>query len=130
MKLLNAVACLFLFSLGCSTIPRVTTNVTKMSNSIYQSKPSNCEIQILTQMPTDSKYIELAILNAITDTGSFTHKDLNSILPSLKEKACELGADAIVIKNVEQGGAPMGDQYNSRTPSKVFCVAIKLTTSN
>lgn len=128
MRPLNALICLFILSLGCSTIPMVTTTVTRVSNSMYEPKPSTCEIKILTQMPADSKYEELAILNAITDTGTFTHKDLNVMLPSLKAKACELGADAIVIKNVDQGGAPMHNKYNSQTPSKVFCVAIKLVS--
>ena len=125
MKVLHASACLSILALGCTPIPTVITHVTKVSSAVYQSKSPDCEIQILTQMPMDRKYEELAILNSITDTGTFTHKDLDSMLPSMKAKACELGADAIVIKNIEQGGAPMMDKYNSQTPTKAFYVAIK-----
>lgn len=81
--------------------------------------------QVLTQSPTDRKFEELAIINAATDTGSFSKKNLSFVLPTLKERACEVGADAIVIRNVEQGGTPTMDKYGSQTPTKVFCVAIR-----
>ena len=116
---------LLLFTIfGCN--PRVTTSVTKISNDSYASKPTNCEIQILTQIPADKKYVEIAILNATTDTDSVTKKDFNLVLPSLKAKACELGANAILIRNVDQGGQWINPGHGSegKTPTKVFCVAI------
>lgn len=125
MKGLYGTACILLFSAGCTTLPKVHTEVTKVTGHAYQSRSKDCEIQILTQTPVDRRYEELAILSSVTDGGSFTHKDLNSMLPSIKAKACELGADAIVIKNVEQGGTPVGDQYGHQMPTRVYCVAIK-----
>ena len=125
MKANIALACTSIFYLGCTVIPTVNTTITRISATAYQSKAQDCDIQILTQMPTDRKYEELAILNSVTDQGTFTHKDLNSMLPFIKAKACELGADAIVIKNIEQGGTPRMDDFNTQTPTKAFCVAIK-----
>jgi hypothetical protein len=124
MKLCHFLVCIPLFSFGCTTIPTVTTNIT-MLHSAYQSRASDCEIKILTQMPIDQKYEELAIFSSITDEGSFTHKDLDSRLPSIKAKACAIGADAIVIKNVEAGGL-LNHNSGGQTPGKAYSVAIKL----
>ncbi len=110
---------------GCTVAPHITTDVTRIAPVAAPARPSGCDIQVFTQAPTDRKFEELAILNAATDTGSFTKKDLASVLPTLKEKACAVGADAIILRNVEQGGIPVGDAYGHQTPTKVFCVAIR-----
>ena len=120
-------ACAGLLALlaGCTVAPHITTDVTRIAPVAAPARPSGCDIQVFTQAPTDRKFEELAILNAATDTGSFTKKDLASVLPTLKEKACAVGADAIILRNVEQGGTPVGDPYGHQTPTKVFCVAIR-----
>jgi hypothetical protein len=122
-----SLACAGLLALltGCTVAPRITTDVTRIAPVAAPAKPTGCDIQVFTQAPTDRKFEELAILSAATDSGSFTKKDLASILPTLKEKACAVGADAIIIRNVEQGDIPVGDQYGHRTPTKVFGVAIR-----
>jgi len=102
-----------LVTVGC--IPPATS-VTPLSQKAYQAKPGDCEIQILTQPPTNRKYEELAILNTIAGADG---QDLNSMLPSIKETACRLGADAVVIKNVDPGRP---DQVLS---GKAYTVAIK-----
>jgi hypothetical protein len=103
--------------------------ITKLSSTTYASKTSDCEILILTQMPTDKKFEEIAILNATTDTDSVTKKDFNLMLPSLKAKACELGANAIVIKNMDQGGqwVDPGGKSAAQSPTKAFCIAILIS---
>jgi hypothetical protein len=128
----RSFACASLLALmaGCTVAPHITTDVTRIAPSVQPAKPAGCDIQILTQSPTDRKFQELAIISAVTDTGTFTTKNLSAILPSLKEKACEVGADAIVIRNVEQGGTPTMDQYGSRTPTRVYCVAIRFLPAN
>ncbi len=80
-------------------------------------------------MPTDKKYEEIAILNSTTDTDSTTRKDFNLMLPFLKAKACEIGANAIVIKNIDQGGqwAEPGGKSSAQIPTKAFCVAILIS---
>ena len=110
---------------GCTVAPHITTDVTRVAPADVPAKPAGSDIQILTQSPTDRKFQELAIINAVTDGGSFSTKALSAILPTLKAKACEVGADAIIIRNVEQGGTPVGDPYGHQTPTKVFCVAIR-----
>lgn len=113
---------LLLFFFGCN--PRINTSVTRISNNNYSPKDANCDIKVLSQMPMDRKYEELALLSSVTDDDSFTKKDLDSIIPGLKAKACSLGADAIVIKNIDQGGTPKME-IGGQTPTKVFCVAIR-----
>ena len=122
-----SLACAGLLALlaGCTVAPHITTDVTRIAPVAAPARPAGCDIQVFTQSPTDRKFEELAILNAATDTGSFTKKDLASVLPTLKEKACAVGADAIILRNVEQGGTPVGDPYGHQTPTKVFCVAIR-----
>ena len=120
-----ACAGLLALLVGCTVAPHITTDVTRIAPVAAPARPSGCDIQVFTQAPTDRKFEELAILNAATDTGSFTKKDLASVLPTLKEKACAVGADAIILRNVEQGGTPVGDPYGHQTPTKVFCVAIR-----
>jgi len=124
MKLQMILPLSLIISLGCAT--RVNTSVTRIGSTAYPSKDANCEILVFTQMPIDRKFEEIAILNAVTDQDSFTKKDLDSILPTLKTKACELGANALVIKSVDQGGQlKMTPGDPGQTPTKVFCVAIR-----
>jgi hypothetical protein len=127
MKRLISSLLLLVICLGCN--PRITTGVTRISGETFVLKPGDSEIQILTQVPTDRKYEEIAILNATTDTDSVTRKAFNLMLPSLKAKACGLGANGIVIKNVDQGGqwAEPGGKSAAQTPTKAFCVAILIT---
>ena len=125
MRPLLACASLLALTVGCAVAPHITTDVTRLAPSVGPAKPAGCDIQILTQSPTDRKFQELAIINAVTDGGSFSTKALSAILPTLKEKACEVGADAIVIRNVEQGGTPTMNKYASQMPTRVFCVAIR-----
>lgn len=125
MRPLFACASLLALTVGCTVAPHITTDVTRIAPSVVPAKPAGCDIQILTQSPTHRKFQELAIINAVTDGGSFSTKSLSAILPTLKAKACEVGADAIIIRNVEQGGTPTMNQYASQTPTRVYCVAIR-----
>jgi len=112
-------------SIRQQTTPEVRLDVVLLTKNPITPKPMASEVALLSQRPSDRPYEALAMVAASTDTGTFTHKDFNSMLPSIKAKACELGADAIVVQSLELGDAPSGSQYNSRTPSKAFCVLIK-----
>lgn len=116
-----------LLSVAC-TPPK--TSVTLLSNKVFPSKPQNCEIQILTEPPTSRKFEEIAILNTVAygqlkpPLASLymdaNDKDLKAMLPSLKATACNLGADAVLIKSVEPGLQTSQESYG-----KVFALAIK-----
>ncbi len=100
---------------GC--VP-ITTSVTRTSVKEYPPRQADCDIQILSQPPTDRKFEEIAILSTIAIEQIYG-KDLNSMLPNIKETACRLGADAVIIKNVEPGS-----RYE-KSSGKAFTVAIK-----
>ena len=117
MRTLQFFPVLLLFAIAC--VP-ITTTITRTSDIDYASKPSGCDIQILSQAPTNRKFVEIAILNTLAVEATYG-KDLNAMLPSIKETACRLGADAVVIKNVEAGSA------FTHASGKVFGVAIKFT---
>jgi hypothetical protein len=107
----------------------VKTNFSRLGVTSYPEKPKGCDVQILTQAPSGRKYDEIAILTTVANTpmrmplaSTFdpkTGKDLNDMLPTLKETACKLGADAIVIKNVVPGSREV------ETTGKAYAVAIK-----
>jgi hypothetical protein len=107
MRLLIAFVATILL-LGCTT---VFTSVTPLGTGHYSPKPKDCNILVLTQMPSDRKYGEVSIINAQGNVA------LDGMLPSLKAKACELGADAIVIKN--------STMPNTKEASQAYVVAIK-----
>jgi hypothetical protein len=112
LGILVAIMCL----MGCAA-----ANVTKISENAYPPKPEDCEMKVLTQPPTDQKYEELGIVSGVTGQAWWQGKDLDSMLPGMKAEACKLGADALVLKNVEAGGVA----WIQSTQGKASAVAIK-----
>jgi hypothetical protein len=108
---------LLLVAIAC--VPPVTTTVTRTSDTLYAARPTDCDIRILTQLPPNSKFVEIAILNTLAMEPAYG-KDLNAMLPSIREAACRLGADAVLLRNVEAGSP-----YGVHSTGKVFSVAIK-----
>ena len=125
-----------ILSLLIACHPVGTTEVTFLNKSSNPPKAKNCPIEVLTSPPTERKYQEIAILSSASSGGSSTNpvayvpligflfrssdqseSALNNMLPKMKAEACKLGADAIIIKNVESGA--------SHSPSKSYAVAIK-----
>jgi hypothetical protein len=121
--------CLLLGLLLVVACTPVKTNFSRLGVTSYPEKPTGCDIRILSQAPSGRKYDEIAILTTVANTpmrmplaSTFdpkTGKDLNDMLPSLKETACKLGADAIVIKNVIPGSREV------ESTGKAYAVAIK-----
>ncbi len=73
--------------LGC-----VQMQVTPLSGLPVPAKAPGCDIQVMADMPRDRRYQELALIDANSPW------DLQTLLPKLKERACALGADALVVK--------------------------------
>lgn len=126
---------LALASLGCIPInpsadsplrrPIVTADVTRLAGRVYPPRAADAEVAVLAGRPAQRPHEDLGLLTVQTDMGTFTPKTLSVMLPTLCAKARELGADAIVVLNVEPGGAPTWTKYNSQTPAKAFAVAIR-----
>jgi hypothetical protein len=115
MRIRSIIPVLLLFGIAC--VP-IKTSVTRTSNKTFNPKPTDCDIQVLSQPPTNRKFEEIAILSTLAVEWVYG-KDLDSMLPSIKEAACRLGADAVLIKNVEPGSP-----YD-KGAGKAYSVAIK-----
>ena len=87
-----------LLMVGCSTPGKVSmqVNIVQLANYIHPARPPQCDMPILDNLPLIS-YREVAIVEVWADL-----KDNEAdVLPVLKRKACETGADALVIVNSE-----------------------------
>jgi hypothetical protein len=73
-------------------VPEPSATVSPMTSVMRPAKAPNCPLQVLNTMPaTDVQQL------ALVDTwGDQSAKDAD-LLPVLKSKACEVGADAVVI---------------------------------
>ncbi len=73
-------------------VPEPSATVSPMTSVMRPAKAPNCPLQVLSTMPaTDVQQL------ALVDTwGDQSAKDAD-LLPVLKSKACEVGADAVVI---------------------------------
>ena len=92
--------------------------VQQLSSKTYQAKPINCKLEIFTDASrVQVKYSEIAIVTHKTQQDAFSDKGASAITSALREEACKLGADGLIMKNVIQGA--WGD------PGRGEAVAIK-----
>lgn len=81
---------------GCSTPGKVPmqVNIVQLANYMHAARPPECDMPVLDGLPLIS-YREVAIVEIWADI-----KDSQAdVIPALKRKACETGADALVIVN-------------------------------
>jgi hypothetical protein len=79
---------------GCSGRTPMQVSVTQLAPYVNAAKDPSCMIPVLSAMPTGT-YKQVAIVEAWADLKD-SQKD---VLPALRRKACETGADALVILN-------------------------------
>jgi hypothetical protein len=91
---------LIIFSPGCAS-----ASIERLSATTYPPKPSNCALSVFTD-PSRVKhpYAELAIITRRTSSVAFSAKGAGEIMGGLREQACEIGADALILKALTQGG--------------------------
>ena len=89
-----ALAAIAMLAGGCFEfeIPAPSATVSPMTSVIRPAKGPNCPLQVLRTMPA-ADVQQLALVDTWGDQSS-NDADL---LPVLKSKACEVGADAVVI---------------------------------
>jgi hypothetical protein len=82
---------------GCGTQKQpLTVELTQLGPYLSAAKPPDCHMPVLDALPLSS-YSQVAIVEAWADV-----KDQSTdVLPALQRKACETGADALVIVNSE-----------------------------
>jgi hypothetical protein len=89
------IAGLTLAVAGCSSQKDPpTVEVTQLAPYEHAAKPPDCSMPILETMPL-TNYEQVAIVEAWADLKS----QPDQVLPELQRKACETGADALVVVN-------------------------------
>jgi hypothetical protein len=80
---------------GCSTgRTPMEVDITQLAPYVHAAKAPDCQMPVLVSLPLTT-YRQVAIVEAWADLKD----DNNDVLPALKRKACETGADALVIIN-------------------------------
>ena len=81
---------------GCSTPGKVPmqVNIVQLANYVHAARPPECQMPILEGLPLIS-YREVAIVEVWADIND----SQADVIPALQRKACETGADALVIIN-------------------------------
>jgi hypothetical protein len=99
---------------GCSTQRTpLYVDITQLAPYAHAAKPPGCPMPVLEAMPLAS-YRQIAIVEAWADL-----KDQqNDVLPALQRKACETGADALVILNSKR--QDMKNLLYQATPNESF----------
>jgi len=108
---------------GCSAqrVP-MEVDVTQLAPYVHAAKAPDCKMPVLEALPLTT-YRQVAIVEAWADM-----KDQdNDVLPALKRKACETGADALVIINSQHQdvkhllyGASPNEALTDTTKSDVY----------
>ena len=107
---------------GCSSRTPMQVSVTQLAPYVNAAKEPGCTIPVLNAMPMGT-YTQVAIVEVWADLKD-TQED---VLPALKRKACETGADALVILNsIHQDvkqllyQASPNEQLNDTTQQNVY----------
>jgi len=112
MKLANLCILALFLTAACAPI----TTITPINSNTYEAKPDDCSIQVMTLMPAQRTFEELAILNSRQTEGE---GGVAELIQGLKITACHLGADAILIKQTRES--------DPHSRASVTAVAIKFT---
>lgn len=100
----------------------------KYSEETYSATTS---VDVFRNKPVDREYIELGELSLRVKKGIFSNQE--SVVLKLKEKAKEIGADAIIILGEESEGSvivPIGDLYTSVDKRYIIAIAIRYKNWN
>jgi|SRR3990170_6994755 len=121
MKAIISIVILFiaLFISACSP----SVNFMKYSDDNY---PPTNSIEVLRNKPVEKEFVELGELSLQVKKGIFSNQE-EAVL-NLKEKAKEIGADAIIILGEESEGSviiPIGNLYTSVDKRYIKAIAIK-----
>jgi hypothetical protein len=105
---------------ACSSGSALVTGHTRPAIDDYTT------VRILTEIPDGA--IEIAIVNASSDTGRYEEQDFNYALVKLRKKAAKVGANAVVITDrrttsrTSANGAGPGGQGHIITSTEVVKV--------
>ena len=110
-------------AMGCATATKNTLRVdlTQLAPYVHAAKPPNCAMPVMESMPIGD-YKQVAIVEA---WGSLAD-DTPDLLPALTRRACEAGADALVIINSQH--QDIKHLVYAATPNNTFNEASKISS--
>lgn len=101
------------------------TYVTPLSNHSYPAKPPDCSLHTFMDASRVGRpYTDIAIISHSTQSGAGFDKDATTITEALREQACALGADGMIIRSLQPGhygdpgeGEAMAIRFKSTAPT-------------
>jgi len=107
---------LLIFVSACSSV-----GVTKMNH--YQAKSENCELDIYSsENEVKKEYTVACLIDAQTGSSLFHDRTAAGAINEAKPKACECGADAIIVVATDREG---GNYWRSTSVGKATIKAVK-----
>ncbi|MBU0475379.1 MAG: hypothetical protein KKF62_14620 [Bacteroidetes bacterium] len=108
-KILSLLSIVFftIFIFGCGT-----STIYIQTGKSMNAKSIDCLIEVFNSKIPERKFEELGILES---KGIYSYNTFEKVLPKLKEKACENGGDAIIIKNIQK--------YVEDSDERIFVIA-------
>ena len=105
---------------GCATVTKKTlqVDITQLAPYVHAAKAPNCTMPVMESMPIGD-YKQVAIVEA---WGSLAD-ETPDLLPALTRRACEAGADALVIINSQH--QDIKHLLYAATPNETFTEASK-----
>ena len=99
----------FAILVGCATATFVPTG------DRYTAKPEDCAIQVFSSKLPDRGYEEIGILEG---KGSLGKSSLENVLPKMKNEACLVGGDAIILGSSQMNTRVVGSVENGNISSQ------------
>jgi len=120
MKKIILMCLMFVFVVGCASS---SVNVMKFTTDVYPQTLAS-HIKIHRTMVNDRAYIELAEIST-----RIKKSNQETVLAELREKAAELGADALILTGERSLGSTIldvGNNVSLAVPRREICaIAIK-----
>jgi hypothetical protein len=91
------LSCAVLLLSACSASTSVLS-----TGDYYPPKPQDCALKVISSFPAPGSYSELGIIHGTASRAASRHQKLEDMVPAMKAAACNLGADALVIRNVAE----------------------------
>jgi hypothetical protein len=101
MKQLVFIICLLALLSSCSNYNFIRTG---LDNTQFAPQPANCDVIVLTSLPTDRVYTEIGICKGTVPGGGMVSDRTHAAIKQLKRCACANGGNAILLNNTDEGG--------------------------
>ncbi len=100
---------------SCSHYRFIKTDTTQET---FLKREKKCPIAVLTEFPTDKKYVQLGLCNGTAPGGGIISDKTHKAINQLKKCACANGGNTIVLQDVKEEGYVMSGFGYSQQSAK------------